>query len=156
MEAPGKILATLLDQEGLASFASGGSNSGSVFGLSTGKFPQNDGVDRWILLTDYGVMIGGRLMKTGQYEEHPRIQVRVRSTDYDEAYRKISAIKKFLLEDDDGDGIVGRLPLEITVNGEDYLLKNVSWVNGPLFMGVEEKNRRVSFSLNLQVTFGSE
>ena len=156
---PAKVLAVIIDRKGLASFIldSETPSPASNYGLSfSGRMPQEDQYDRWGSIADYGNTVGDRLMESGEYELKPRVQVRVRGTDYAEAYAKVTAIARYLLENGDGDGLLVYLPLRLEIGTERVQLKNDSLTNGPMFLGDEEKNERLSFSLNLQLTLLTE
>lgn len=91
----------------------------------------------------------GRLM-TGEQIEHPGVQIRIRTQDYNTGWRKAFDI----IEQLDG---VNRLTVALS-SEEAYLLSNVSRTGGIMPMGIdpEDVRRRHNFSINAILTVRPE
>ena len=85
----------------------------------------------------------GRLM-TGEVIDHPGIQIRVRSRNYQTGFQKISKVAKNLSE-------LSNFPV-VMPSGLSYTIHNVSRVSSILPMGIEPGTRLFLFSVNFLVT----
>lgn len=146
MASAARLLAKLIANKGLATLP-GGAATVTGFGITIGVFPQEDKTDSWIVCTDYDAKLEPRETKTGQLDQKPKVQIRVRASDYDVAHDKAAAILEMLTA-----GIHADLPVEVVVATQTWKIKNCSIVSGVGFMGQEEKNKRQHFSLNVQLT----
>ena len=85
----------------------------------------------------------GRLMD-GRPVTHPGVQVRVRSSDMDDAYTMIKSIWDYAIT-------VKRVG--VTILTEEYRLDNLSVSGEPIYLGVGPDDQRPSYSFDLYVSY---
>lgn len=149
MSSPANVLCQILAD---AEIAKRNSPTNLIpFGLSRGLMPQNDGTDEWVTALDSGSTVEGKYHNTGELAEHPHVQFLIRGRKYAEAFAKAKEIRRYFTE-----GIHDDLPktVSVTEGGTEYtyLVQNITLLNGPQYIGVDEKNLRLLFSLNFQLT----
>lgn len=80
---------------------------------------------------------------TGEWPQHPGVQLRIRSRDHETGYKKIEDVASALDE-------VVRDTIE--VNSTTYEIQNVSRTSPIVALGVEPEMRRFSFTVNFLLT----
>lgn len=143
MKPPAYIIAQILHNATVGLF----STTNPTWLITFGKMPEKDGTDNCITTFDFGANNDGRNMRDGEYDLHPKVQIRVRCRDYTTGYTKAKDIENYLTQE-----IVPSLPLTVTVDGGTFKVKNISLLGSVAYMGQDEKNERQHFSLNVQAT----
>lgn len=134
---PPLIVYTLLNQLGLV----GGSTG---WGISYVKMPAGTGNNKFVTCQGTTPVIDGSIIidkATKKVFEQKRegIQIRVRSTSYDEAWSKSEAIREAL---------IGVLEQTIVVDSISYLIHNFQMTTGITYIGQEETANREHFTSN--------
>lgn len=109
-----------------------------------------DTPDKSIGVFDTAGKLDGRIMSTGEQIEHPGIQIQVRGSDYEEAWKKANALAINL-------DSVNKISVA-TSSTEIYIVHNVSRTGAVIPAGVEEidTRRRYLFTLNMTITISIE
>lgn len=136
-EHPPLIVYTLLTQLGLA----GGSTG---WGLSYKAMPSGAGNDNYVTCkgatgTTDGSIVTNKTSKTVVELKSEAIQIRVRSKNYDMAWKKSEAIREALLQ---------ILEQNIIVNGKTFQIHNFQMTSDVTYIGQEEVALREHFTSN--------
>lgn len=136
--SPAEVLRALLIADGLCP-----SNQVSAFACFVSSMP--DEPDAVVCTYDSDGRLDGRLMRTGEVIEHPRVVIQVRSATFTAGWQKMEAIRALI------DSVKRR---EVTVQVATYLVQNISRTSTILALGQEEgtTKRREYFSLNVLMT----
>jgi len=139
--SPALVMAAYMIALGLVSLHS----EGLLWPVYVSHEPDGPNVaDNCVTVYDTTGKLDGRLMRTGEYIEHPGIQIRVRSKTYELGYSLLSQIRSKL-------DITHNV--HITVNDISYLLQCISRTSPILCLGTEsEGKRRTLFTLNMTLT----
>ena len=106
--------------------------------------PGGKSVQQAVALSDTQGVNNGRIMKTGEVIEHPGLQIRVRSRDFETSFKKATEA---------ADKLSTTIRETVTMNdGSKYLINNVSRFSSILPMGVEPETRLFLCSVNFTAT----
>lgn len=134
--SPADILRNALSAAGLVGFPE--SHSWPAFVSSLPDAP-----DTIVCLFDTMGMKDGRIHRTGQTVYFPGLQLRVRSTQYQPGWKKITEITSYL------DTILNQT---VIVEGTSYTIRSVQRMSDPTSLGEDESKRRFNFVMNLRIT----
>lgn len=143
-EAPCRITAQLLVDNNLCGYATNVDLTEPGWCVFCGGMPDDTEIrDSAISVNENPVSwIDGKLMN-GETIVKQSLQVRVRSSDRDDAYRKISAIFNFM------ESVSREL---VTVNEKVFRIDNYSMQSAIVFMGNDMGTRRANFMFNTNIT----
>jgi len=136
LHSPAQIVAAFLIGEALCSAVV----DGTAWPVFVGHMPDGEGgVDELATVYDTGGIHDGDNQETGEAYEHPGLQIKIRSKDYQAAYGKIVATVAAL------NAVHNK---SITVDGTAYLIAAISQTSTIAGMGLEPGTRRFLFSGN--------
>jgi len=106
--------------------------------------PGGKDVQQAVALSDTQGMNDGRIMRTGEVIEHPGLQIRVRSRDFETSFQKATEA---------ADSLSSVIRQSVTMkDNTSYLINNVSRFSSILPMGVEPETRLFLCSVNFTAT----
>lgn len=97
--------------------------------------------DNTITIYDADGLMNARLQHTGEFDENPGIQIRVRSAEYAEGWVIANAIKK-VLDENVYDNVVA------VEGGGDFVVETFNRSTNVLSIGHESESQRWVFTLN--------